>query len=360
MIIDEISSGRIVNQQLSGGVFSDPSELLLYMGALQAQDFPMSKWAAGIRLLSATEASVEEAVDNGSIIRTHVLRPTWHLVAAENVWWMLELTAPHIKNSMASRNRQLGLTEEVTRKCYSLIGKLLTDNDSVERNEITLALEKIGIYNDDNRVAHILLLAELDGLMGSGKLHNGKHTYRLLEKIIPRSSSLPRDIAVAKLAVIYFSSRGPATAEDFAWWSGLPAKDVRRAISLIEKDFLHEKIDSLIYWFKDTGQNTPPGSELLLLPAFDEMVISYKDRSALIQKQKMTEVISKNGMFWPVILYRGFIAGLWKRTIKNNTVLIEGNFFRKPAKGMIKLFMQQAKTFGDFLQKTVIVKINNE
>ena len=293
---------------------------------------------------------VDSAMNTGEILRTHILRPTWHLVSSDDIYWMLQLTAPHIKNAAKSRHRELELNEKSLSKIYSLLEKALIDNNHLTRTELYSIFHEMKISTENNRGAHILMSAELEGILCSGKVIDGKQTFALLEERVSKPAPISREEALEKLARIYFESRWPATLRDFVWWSGLPVRDARKAIEMIGNDFIAEKIDEEIYMIPhslpDLSQIT---NSVFLLPAFDEFLIAYTNRKAIIENDKM--VVSKNGMFWPTVVVNGQVAGLWKRVIKKDKVNVTVDLFKPLKKHQLDLFEQEVTRLGDFLGK---------
>ena len=352
MNLNEIALHRLACQQISATKLKTEKELVFWMGAMQAQDFPMSKWALGVRLPGATEKSVELAIDSGEIIRTHVMRPTWHLVAAEDIYWMLELSAPQIKTAARSRDRELELTEDAFSRCNSMLEKWLRDGNFLSREELLKLLAEAGFNNDNNRVSHILMRAEIDSIIGCGPTKAGKPTYALLTERVPVKKLMKRDEAAAELARRYFTSHGPAAMNDFAWWSGLPVKDCRQAIEAIKHHFAAEVIDGETYFF-DPEVSVPEAENdrIYLLPAFDEYLISYKNRTAMLTFENHLKAVSNNGIFWPVIVYNGEVIGSWKRTIKASQVTLETKYFGSAAKSIQKKVEKEFEKYVQFLGK---------
>ncbi|MBN2636791.1 MAG: AlkZ family DNA glycosylase [Prolixibacteraceae bacterium] len=351
MNFQEISKYRLTNQHLSVKKVTAVKELVKYMGAMQAQDYAMAQIAVGKRLDKVTGNEVNLAMNNGEILRTHLLRPTWHLVSADDIYWMLQLTAPHIKTLTQSRHKELDLTEKSLSKIFVLIEKVLLNNNHLTRSELYSAFHESKISTENNRGAHILMSAELEGIICSGRITNGQQTFALLEERFPKPMSISRDEALEKLARIYFESRWPATLRDFVWWSGLPVKDARKAMDMIGNDFTAEKIEEVTYLIPNS---LPVFSEnadsVFLLPAFDEYLIAYTDRKAVVENNKM--VVSKNGIFWPIIVVNGQVVGLWKRTIKKDKVTVTIDPFMPLKKRQINLIEQEVSKLGDFLGKT--------
>ena len=357
MNIADITTLRLYNQQIAATNFTTARELVDWMGAMQAQDYNQAKWAIGARLPHLTEEQIESAFNRGEIIRTHLMRPTWHFVSANDIYWLLELTAKQIKSAMKARNRDLGLTETVLKKSQEILRLSMIGNKSVSREEIGIQLNQKEIGTDENRLSHILMEAEIDGIICSGGISEKKQTYALLEERVPVKMILSKDEALALLARKYFTSHGPATIADFVWWSGLPVSEARKALEMNRAVLVSETIDNEVYWF--TGSIEPPTSlpdSVYLLPAFDEYLISYKNRSAAIAADHHAKAISNNGIFRPVVVANGRISGLWKRTVKKDTVWIELDHFRLHSKKEMRLIEKAAESFGNYSKKNVEVK----
>ena len=206
MKLSDVANIRLTNQHVAATKFKKAKDIVHWMGAMQAQDYAMAKWAVGVRLPDSTDTVIESAIDKGEIIRTHVLRPTWHFVSSGDIYWMLALTAPHIKASLKSRHKELELTETIISKSHTIIEKALAGGKHATREELITKFEKADIATDNNRASHIFLRAELDGIICSGATKNKKQTYALLEERVPKTKSLNRDEALTALAEKYFSS----------------------------------------------------------------------------------------------------------------------------------------------------------
>lgn len=287
----------------------------------------------GVRLPGSTDKSVESAINIGEIIRTHALRPTWHFVEAKDVYWMLELSAPQIKTAMRARDKELRLTETVFTRSNNIIEKALRDRNHLTREELVKLLAATGFDNENNRVSHLLMRAEIEGIICSGTVKAGKQTYALLAERVPKTRELKRDEAAAELARRYFTSHGPATLTDFVWWSGLPVKECRHAIEDIKSSFVAETFDNETYWLSpETVFTEIDKNRIFLLPAFDEYLISYKNRTAMLTFENHIKTVSNNGVFRPIIVQNGQVIGIWKRTLKNDNVILETEYFGSPDK----------------------------
>ncbi len=246
------AQSRLISQHIGGNELKTPAALVAHMGAMQAQDFNMVKWAIGARLPGVTEEQIEKSFNSGQLIRTHLMRPTWHLIVPEDVSWLLELTAPRIKSAARSRHKQLEIDEKLINKSNSLIEKALMGNKHMTREELMDVLERAGIKARKERSTHLMFCAELDGIVCSGEIRDKEQTYALLRERVPEIKKIGHDEALARLAQKYFTSHCPASAPDFAWWSGLSLGVARRAIELIKTGFISEKVGDITYWFPDS------------------------------------------------------------------------------------------------------------
>ncbi len=352
MELKDISRIRLLSQQIAAAKFKTPKELVSRMGAMQAQDFYMAEWALGVRLKNSTEKLIKEAFNKGEIIRTHLMRPTWHFVSPEDIYWMLELTAPQIKSEMKSRDKELELDNAVYKKCNSIIGKALKGGNNLTREDLINLLEKANIATGNNRASHLFFRAELEGIMCSGKIIGKKQTYALLNERVPKTKKINRQEALALLAQKYFSSHCPAALQDFIWWSGLPVKDSRNALEMIKSNLISENIDGHTYWMP-TSFSLPKVDEnsVYVLPAYDEFIISYRDRTASLPFHNHKLAVSNNGIFRPLIVINGQVTGIWKRTLKKDEVSIEIEFFRRHKKAEKVLIEIAFEKFAFFLDK---------
>jgi len=358
MTSPEITLIRLENQKISNPEHSEAQQIVSWMGAMQAQDYPMSKWAIGLRLSDPSEQKIESAIDRGDILRIHVLRPTWHFISSDDIYWMLELSSPKIISSLRSRHKVLELSEDVLKKTRDIIVKKLSGGNSLTREELAAEFNKIKIRTDENRLSHILFCAELFGIVCSGPVKGKKLTYSLLHERVPVKRELNRNEALAELAKRYFSSRWPATIEDFIWWSNLSVKDAREAVHSIRTDFIsdHSVSGNYILPASFSGRKINKDS-VRLLPAYDEFLISYSDRSSSLSSVNNKKTVSNNGIFYPTIVINGQVEGLWKRTIIKDKVEIYPNFFRPVSDRFSKSIKKMADLYGKFLNKEALLRI---
>lgn len=352
MKLSDIGNARLVNQQISTSNFTSVKELVGFMGAMQAQDYAMSKWAIGTRLPKASEVLINTAIGNGDIIRTHLLRPTWHWVSASDIYWMLDLVSAQVKASQKPRQKQLELNDKIFTKSYGLMEKALVGNQHLTREELLAKLDKVGIGLNGERSTHLLVMAELEGLICSGAEKGNKQTYALLQERVTKPAKLNREEALAILAQRYFTSHAPATVQDFIWWSGLSITEGKKALDLVKDALASEKIGAETYWMPPSFV-LPAGKkkQVYLLPAFDEFIISYKDRTASLLSEHFKQAVSQNGIFHPVIVLDGKVTGLWKRALAKDRILIETELFQPITSATKALIEKAAQPLGEFLGK---------
>src|SRR5215216_2893343 len=321
----DIPRYRLHNQFLSQTDFTDPAQVVKCLGAVQSQEYAGAKWALGLRLKEATDAGLDKAFNDGKILRTHVLRPTWHFVAPEDIRWMLGLTGPRVHAVNGFIYRQVELDSTIIKKSYAVFEKALQGNNQLTRTELGTAFEKAGIKNAQGvRLAYFMMSAELDGIICSGARKGKQFTYALLEERVPKVKTLTRDEALVELTRRYFATRGPATLYDFTWWSGLTMADARKGIDAVTSEFQQETISEQTYWFPATTPLKKPLSVAYLLPNYDEYTVGYRDRRAIFDGTHIDKLSAfRESILTQVIIVNGEISGTWKRTIKKNEVRIE-------------------------------------
>lgn len=332
-------------------------DVVARLGAMQAQDYTHALWAVGLRLPGLSAAEVEQALDRGEIVRTHVLRPTWHLVASEDLRWMLALSAPQVKALFIPFARQFGLDTALLDRCNTLLVKALEGGRYRTREELMTELSHAGIPTGQYRDAHIMMWAELDAVVCNGPRRGKQITYALVDERVPDSRNLDRPAALAELARRYFTSHAPATLHDFHWWSGLKMADARAGLEAVQPLLVQETIKDKTYWlpndFREISTDAPT---LQLLPAFDEFLVSYKDRSAALDAGRRVQTITGNGIFKPVIVDNGWVKGIWKRAFPNDKMTLEWAFFEDKHLANSALFRQAAERVARFYGKNLSLK----
>jgi len=352
MTID-IPRYRLHNQFLSQTDFTEPEQVVAALGAVQAQDYSGAKWALGQRLKNATtDVTMDKAFNEGKILRTHILRPTWHFVAPEDIRWMLMLSAPRVHTVNGFMYRQQGLDQPIIKKSYNVLEKVLQGSNHLTRSELGSAFEKAGIEKTDGiRLGYFLMSAELDGLICSGGRKGKQFTYALLEERAPKVKTLTREEALAELTRRYFATRGPATLHDFTWWSGLTMAEAKVGIESVKPQFVSEMINGKTYWFDPSVEPIKEKSPTAhLLPNYDEYFVGFKDRSTIGEVAKQAGIKSDDPSFLAhVIVLDGQLVGGWRRTLKKDTVQIELMLITELTKTQEGAVERAVNQFGEFL-----------
>lgn len=325
--MNEITRQRLHNQQIASTKFRTPAELVGWLGAMQAQEYGQSKWAIGVRLPGSSDAIVEQALADRSILRTWVMRGTLHMVAAADVHWMLDLLAPRLIAGSAGRKKQLGLEPPLLLRCLRLLESGLEGRE-MTRDELIAYFAQSDLHFTSHQIYHILHHAALEQVVCVGMRVGKEPTYTLLSDHVPTPVRMTREEALATLASRYFNSRGPASLQDFIWWSGLTVKEAQKGLESLKNGLKELVYDGQSLWFpKDQSLEKTLAKRLFLLPGFDEYILGYRDRSAFLNPGDSPIVVHSNGIFNPMIVLDGQVVGVWKKTIKQNTVLLEPNTF---------------------------------
>ena len=357
MTVMDLTRYRMANQQIVQPSFTQPGEVVARLGAVQAQDYLGALWAVGLRTPGATEQTIEQALADRTIVRTWPMRGTIHFVAAADVRWMLELLTPRVVQRSKSRRDQLGIDETVIAASADVITKALQGGKQLPRNAIYELLEQANIATGASRGLHILGQLAHEQLICFGARAGKQPTFALLDEWAPDAKSLPRDEALATLAARYFTGHGPATLQDFMWWSGLVARDARAGLHAATPQLGREVIGGQEYYYVQ-DMPVPPAllHDAFLLPPFDEYLVGYKDRSAAIDAAEMARVNpGGNGMFSPIIVIGGRVVGLWKRAFKNNSVVMTWIPFRDFSEAEASAINATAQRYAAFVGKTAIV-----
>lgn len=353
----DIARQRLLTQRIAGASLQTPGEVVQWLGAVQAQDYLAAKWALGLRSPGTSDNDVEQAVAEGTILRTHVMRPTWHFVAPADIRWMLALTAPRVNAALAYQNRKLGLDDAVFGRSNAALEAALQGGKQLTRLELVAALKQAGIITASLGFLHLLMRAELDGLICSGAQRGKQSTYALLAERAPQARTLAHDEALAELTRRYFTGHGPATVQDFVWWSGLTTAHARAGIEMVRSELLSDVIENQTYWF---AQQAPPSQKLAqtayLLPNYDEYIVGYTDRSAIFDTSHAPQLDARgNVLFQHTMVLDGRILGTWQRTFKKGAAIITASPFIALSERERQAFAIAAEQYGRFLRLPVSV-----
>jgi hypothetical protein len=355
----DIPHQRLHNQHISRPAFQHPSDVVAWFGAVQAQDYPGALWALGLRMQKATEAAVEQAVADRTIVRTWPMRRTLHFVAAADVRWMLELLKPRaISSTQRLLEKEYELDEAALGRCRDLLERALEGGKQLPRPAVYRVLEAGKISTGNGRGLHIVCYLSLSQILCFGARQGKQHTFTLLDEWAPAARQMERDAALAELARRYFTSHGPATLQDFIWWSGLTAADARDGLEMAKPHLVQEVIGGQTYWLASSAiaaESAKDASPIAyLLPAYDEYTVAYKDRSAVLKPLYARLASTGNGIFNPIIVVDGQVVGTWKRTLKKDALAITPSPFAKLTKAETRAIAAAAGRYGEFLGASVV------
>jgi hypothetical protein len=357
----DIVQQRLYNQHLLGTPFARPEEVVAWFGAVQAQEYPGATWGIAQRMDGLTQATIDQAYAEGAILRTHAMRPTWHFLTPADIRWWLTLTSPRVHAVNASYYRKLGLDTAVLTRGASVLTNALQGGKHLTRTELPAALEQAGIMRASDerlRLTYLVMHAELEGLICSGAMRGKQHTYDLLDERVPPARMLERDEALVELTRRFFTSHGPATVKDCAWWSGLVPSDVRRGLELNTSQLEMARLDGQQYWFGPDSRTDLAASPIAhLLPAYDEYTIAYKEHRAIFHPDYRDLVVAAFGI---VIVIDGQIVGAWKRVIEKQHVLLTLEPFRALSEPEQQALDLAVKRYRAFLGKPIVLAETEE
>lgn len=356
---DEICRRRLAGQFLTTTRPETGADVVRALGAVQAQDYAGAKWAVGQRTTGRSDAEIERELETGQILRTHVLRPTWHFVVPSDIRWMLALTGPRVSASMAPANRRLELDRAVFRRAYRALTKALAGGNFLTRGELASVLARAGITGaSGQRLGHLMMQAELDGIICSGPRRGKQSTYALLDARASAGPTLSRDEALAELTRRYFTRRSPATPRDFAWWSGLTVADARRGIAVLGAELERLTIGDTEHWISaDAPLASRRALSAHLLPNYDEYFIGFRDRSSIGRRVRNTSTVTGGNALIPhVIVVNGELVGIWRRTLEKDRVVVMLDFHTTLTRRELDLVTAEARRFGRFLEREPVVQ----
>ena len=343
---------RLHSQKLEHTELATPGEVVAWFGAVQAQDYAGAKWSLGLRLPGSTDAGIEQAIADNAFFRTWAVRGTLHFVAASDIRWLLALVAPRIIARNARRYLELDLDERTLARSNSVLAGALRGGERLTRSELLATLEQNGISTRGQRAAYMLQRASLDGLMCQGATSRNHPTFMALDESLP--GPMDHEEAVVELARRYFTSRGPATLQDFVWWSGLPTAEARAGLEEIKRELTRETVDNLTYWYsRPVPQDA--SSTVYLLPGFDEYLLGYRDRSASLDPAYAKALNAGGGMLNPAIVAEGRVVGTWRRTFEKGSVAITLNLFASSSEPQEHTLNTAAERYGRFVGMPITV-----
>jgi hypothetical protein len=351
-----IARRRLRNSRLTGTGFTSPEQAVGWHLAMQAQDYGPAKWSIGQRAKGLSNEDLDDALVTGSIIRTHVLRPTWHFVARDDLRWLLALSGPRVQQGNAGRRRQLDLDEKTLTRCEAVIGSALEGDNRLTRNELAAVLDDAGIDRSGQRMPYILAHCELEAVICSGGRSGKQQTYALVDERVPKGHRFDRDDALVELVRRYLMSHGPATVKDMSWWSGLTMADLRKGLELLGEEVGSETAEGMVLWSIASDDGPLPSARGgHLLQTYDELVVGYTESRFLGDPVAEKARAAWGDRTFPsgVLLLNGRIGGHWRRTIERTQVAIDVHLYQEPKRGDTKALEAAAAGLGRFVDLPV-------
>jgi hypothetical protein len=346
----DVARERLYRQHIASSAFARPAEAVAWLGALQAQDYLGALWAVGLRLASAREADVEAALADGSMVRTWPLRGTLHLVAATDARWILELLGARAITSAAGRFLQLGLDDATFARARRVLGSRLERDGRLTRAAAYEALERAKVSTAGQRGMHILWRLAHERLLCFGPREGKQQTFVLFDAWVAPGRARPRDEALGELALRYFTGHGPATLADFAWWSGLPLGDARVALQSVEGALSKADVGGRVHFVGPSPEAAADrGPRAHVLPAFDEFLVGYADRSAVLPPARSRDINDGGGMLSPVVVVDARVVGTWRRTLTRREVAFEPSLFEPIGAPRALAVAAAVRRYADFL-----------
>jgi hypothetical protein len=325
------------------------------MGAVQAQDFAGAKWSVGLRLPGSTDADIEKALGTGAVVRTWAVRGTLHFVAGRDVRWLLAVVAPYVIKGNARRYRGLGLDPATLAQSNGALSDSLQGSNKLDRRSLRAVLEENGVDTEGQRFAYMLQRASLDGIICQVGMRRNNPVFARIDEWLPEAGISDSPGGVEELARRYFTSRGPATLQDFVWWSGLPVADARAALESVQSHFVKETIDGETFWRAgDLRANPEDPPAAYLLPGFDEYLLAYRDRSQCLERIAGTMPAPANGAPVRTMMIGGQVVGTWKWALRAGSVSIVPNPLVPLSGAEHRAFKEAAERFGEFQKRPVV------
>lgn len=351
MMRSQIANLRLVSQRIAGTALRTPAELVSWLGAVQAQDYLGSLWSIGLRIPGMTQAGVEQAIANRSVIRTWPLRGTLHFVASSDVRWMLKWLTPPVMAAAKKRHSQLSLDDKTLVRSENLIAQALSGGNRLSRESIYRLLERAGISTTAQRGYHILWWLAQNAVICCAARQGKQGMFALLDDWIPSGRIIGHEAAIAELAIRYFTGHGPATLRDFAWWSGLSMADAQRGLDGVSSRLVATEYGTDLYWMSPKAVKAVQASpRYSLLPAFDEYLLGYADRSASLEAKHV--VLTRHaggGTFKPTIAMDGRIVGTWNRIVRKASAAVTLDLFTTPKRAVQRTLKSTVERYAEFL-----------
>lgn len=332
------------NQRLWGTPFGSPEETVRWFGVMQAQEYPAAKWAIGQRSRNGTDHTVENLYASGAILRTHLVRPTWHFVHRDDVRWVLEATRARVHQVNGTYYRKFGVDGEPYAKSLKLFGKALRGGNELSRRELAEVLKAAGLEASGLHLGYILMRAELDAVIISGTVGGKAPTYALFDDRVPASTTAD---PLAELTRRYFTSRGPATLKDFVRWSSLTVAQAKQGLGRLGSEVDSLQTGGRTYYL--TGGQSRRGSgkgRIDLVQGYDEYVMSYSESKDVLQLGDPGGI--DLNIYLHAVLLDGRAIGHWKF----RELAVEAALYRPLTKADKALMDAAVDRFGKYFGQT--------
>lgn len=336
------------NQHLWGARLRTAPEALGALVVVQAQEFAYAKWSLAQRTRTVVDADVAAAYAQGSILRTHLLRPTWHFVTPDDANWLLELTGPRVRAVNGYYLRKLELDDATLARTGGLIAEAVDGGTHLTRRQLGAMLHAAGIEAEGLRLGYILMCAELDRVVISGVPKGRQHTYAAFGERVPASDPLGPDAALAQLARRYLATRGPATVRDLAQWSGLTVIDCRTGLNAVADEFRVDEVDGLALWYPPRQDAAPRSPVVDLVQGYDECIMSYSETKGYLVEPDLGE--RGEPKYMHAVLVDGRVVGHWKHTLSARSATIDMQLFRVLAEREEAALEAEIQRYAEFLE----------
>jgi len=359
----EVARLRLRNQRVTGEKLKTAADVVAWLGCVQAQEYSLAKWSLGMRVPDGSlhDADVDAALAQGEILRTHILRPTWHFVAPADIRWIMRLTAPRILAGSAHRMRWLELDDDQVSRANEVMAGALEGGTQLTRPELQAELARAGLHPDGQRIAYMVMAAEMSCILASAAPRGAKQTYALLDDFTPPTAAdrapFDRDHALATLTLRYFTSHGPATIADFTWWSGISQADTKRGLAINATAL--EQVDvagERFWWAGDRGgsADSPDSPSVHLMQAYDEYVVAYKSpRTPINVANLTTPAVLQRPPFYHAVFVDTQVTGLWRRLNADDGYRVETTMLRRLTPREQGAFDAELLRYSDFVQAPV-------
>ena len=341
---------RLRNQKLTRTALRSPADVVAWLGAVQSQDYSGAKWGLAQRAIGLTDAALDRAFDEGTILRTHILRPTWHFVVPADLRWMMALSGSRVAARCATYFNKLELDSALLKRSNRVLERALAGHRYLTRAELQRALARAKIAVTSVRLAFVVIRAELDAVICSGPRRGKQFTYALFDDRVPAQKALPREEALARLTSRFFASHGPATIKDFVWWSGLTVQDAKTGIAAAARSLASDVVGDRTYWFAPSRAAAPPAAPTgFLLPNYDEFLVAYKDRDAGVSSEIARRTVEGQfDAYAHFLVLDGRLAGTWRREINGRLVRVTVSPFKPLTRENVSLMNDATARLAKF------------